>query len=296
MSTSVNSSTGLPDIPSLPPIEIPNTSFRASVDRSHLPPLDEDSHLSPRAFASPSPPPHRQLAGPSNDIPQPSSPNSSPLSPNLRKSFSVDSFARHSRSSPVSIVSRQHRTTPLASPIDEQRRGSVSARTADSPQAHHLPRDPAFSDTSRSRGASVSTLSDECGQTIPEESDVVPVRGAPQISTGPRRTGIKFKSKFRPTLPPGELPLPSRLHGTNPAAPPNTDSGDSARWLPVITTDGASHQNPNAGPSRQQSREDIGGASAGSSSSTSGLDYGGTRVQSVSLVPSTRVTPRYSTP
>ncbi|KAH9969049.1 ras guanine nucleotide exchange factor domain-containing protein [Russula dissimulans] len=283
MSTSLNSSTGLPDIPSLPPIEIPNTSFRASVDRPHLPPLDEDSHLSPRAFSSLSPPFHRQLAGSNNDIPQPSSTSSSPLSPNLRKSFSVDSFARHSRSSPVSIVSRQHRTTPLASPIDEQRPGSVSARPVDSPQASHLPRDPAFSDSGRSRGASVSTLSDEGGQTIPEESDVEPIRDAPQISTGPRRTGIKFKSKLRPTLPPGELPLPSRLHAANPAAPSNTDRSDSTQWLPVITTDVASHQNHNAGPSRQQSREDISPSPDSSSSSTSGMDCGGTRVQSVTV-------------
>ncbi|KAH9984676.1 hypothetical protein BJV74DRAFT_586855 [Russula compacta] len=299
MSTSINSSTGLPDIPSLPPIEIPSTSFRASIDH-RLPPLDEDSHLSPHAFTSPPPPPHRQPAGSSNDTPLSSPTNASPLSPNLRKSFSVDSFSRHSRSSPVSVVGRKQKASPVASPVDEQRLGPVPTwqpHAVDSPHTSYLPRDPAFPLSCRSRGASVSTLDDNVGQSIPEESDGEPVRDAPQFSTGAtgvRRTGPKIKGKLRPPLPPGELPLPSKLHVANPAAPANTDSAnDSVPWLPPITAESVSHRNSKAGPSNRRSREDITGGGSSSNSSSSSL--GGTRLQSVSLVPSTPLTPSNST-
>ena len=284
MSTSINSSTGLPNIPSLPPIEIPSASFRTSTSVDHhLPPLDEDSLLSPHAYSF-SPPPHRQPAGSSNDNSR-SSPNVSPISPNLRKSFSVDSFSRHSRSSPVSIVGRQQKATPVASPTDEQRRGPVPTwqpQAVGSPQVSYLPRDPAFPLSGRSRGASVSTVGDEPSQPILEESDGEPVRDAPQIAAGVRRTGTKNKGKLRPTLPPGELPLPSKLHGANPATPAITDtSNDSTPWLPMIITESVSHRSPKAGPSRRQSNEDIMSAGSTSNSSTSGLDSGGIRSQSV---------------
>jgi len=282
MSTSINSSTGLPDIPSLPPIEIPSTSFRTSVDQ-HLPPLDEDSLLSPHVYSFS--PPHRQPAGSSNDNSQSSPTNASPISPNLRKSFSVDSFSRHSRSSPVSVVGRQQKATPVASPTDEQRRGPVPSwqpQAVGSPQVSYLPRDPAFPLSGRSRGASVSTVGDEPSQPTLEESDGEAVHDAPQISAGVRRSGTKIKGKLRPTLPPGELPLPSKLHGANPATPANTDTGnDSTPWLPVITTESASHRNSKAGPSRRQSHEDIVSAGSTSNSSTSGLESGGIRWQSV---------------
>jgi hypothetical protein len=147
MSTSFNSnkSTGLPNIPSFPPIEIPNTSnLRSSVD--HLPPLDEDSHLSPTTFTSLSPPSHHRPLKSSDGSPQPSPTSPSSLSPSLRKAFSVDSFSRPSRSSPVSVSSRQRGVTSaaLASP-DEQRRSQVSSwqfQALQSPQLSYVPRDP----------------------------------------------------------------------------------------------------------------------------------------------------------
>jgi hypothetical protein len=282
MSTSINSSTGLPDIPTLPPIEIP---IRPSLDR-HLPPLDEDALLSPHAYSSFSPPIHRQPAGSSNDTPQTSPTNATPLSPNLRKSFSVDSFSRHSRSSPVSVVSRQQRASPLTSPVDEQHRVPVPTRQPQPVGSHvsYLPRDPAFPLSGRSRGASVSTSGDEASQPILEESDGEPVRDVPQYSTGARRTGTKTKGKLRPTLPPGELPLPSKLHGANFAVPESIDTGDdNAPWLPVIAAESVYHRNSKAGPSNRYSREDdIGVGSA----STSGVDCGGGRWESVSFVPS----------
>ena len=291
MSTFINSSTALPDVPSLPPIQIPGT-FRASVDH-HLSPLDEDSHLSPHAFTSFSPT-HRQPMGSSNDA-QTSPTNVSPVSSNLRKSYSVDSFSRHPRPPPVSVVARQQRASPVTSPSDEQRRGALSTRqphAVDSPHVSYQARDPSFPLSGRSRGASTSTSGDEAGQPIPEESDGEPVRDAPQISTGAgaRRAGQKFKGRLRPALPPGELPLPSRLHGVN-AATPNPANTDSTQWLPTIPPESVSLRDPKAGPSNQPSHEDI--KDSGTTKSTSrklGLDCGGSGLQSVSLVPLTQRT------
>ncbi|SRR6266478_690921 len=293
MSTFINSSTALPDVPSLPPIQIPNT-FRVSVDR-HLPPLDEDSHLS---HALTSLPPHRQPTGSANDT-QPSPTNVSPLSSNLRKSFSVDSFSRHPRPPPVSVVARQQKTSPVTSPSDEQRRGALPPRqphAVDSPHVSYQPRDPSFPLSGRSRGASISTSSDEAGQPIPEESDGEPVRDAPQTSTAARRAGSKFKGRLRPALPPGELPLPSKLHGVNPATPANTDSSNvHTQWLPVITPESVSSRNSKAGPSNRPSYEDFKGSETTSTNGKLGLDCGGSGLQSVSFVPLIQLTPSSST-
>jgi len=181
-------------------------------------------------------------------------------------------------------VGRQQKATPLTSPTDEQRRGPVPTwqpQAVGSPQVSYFPRDPAFPLSGRSRGASVSTVGDEASQAIPEEESDGE-EPAPQISAGARRTGTKIKGKLRPTLPPGELPLPSKLHGANPATPTNTDTrNDSTPWLPVIITESVSHSNSKAGPSRRESHEDIISAGSTSNSSTSSLDSGGIRWQSV---------------
>jgi hypothetical protein len=285
MSTFVNSPNTLPDVPTLPPIQIPNT-FRASVDH-HLPPLDEDSHISPHAFTSS----HRQPVGSSNDT------HSSPtnVSPNLRKAFSVDSFSLRPRSPPVSVVSRQQRASPVTSPSDEQRRAAPPTRQPHAvdapPHVSYLPRDPTFPLSGRSRGASVSTSGDEAAQPIPEESDGEPVRDTPQISTAARRAGPKFKGRLRPTLPPGELPLPSKLHGVNPATPTNPDDGVYTSRLPTISPENGSSRNSKAGPSNRPSHEDIiGGGSAGNIG-MSFSDGSGSDVQSVSLIPLIQPTP-----
>lgn len=288
MSTFINSSTTLPNLPSLPPIQIPST-FRASADH-HLPPLDEDSHLSPHAFTS-FPPPHRQPAGSSNDTHSPPT-NVSPLPPNLRKSLSVDSFSRHPRSPPVSVVGRQQKATPVISPSDEQRRGAPQLapparqpqpHAVDSPHVSYLPRDPNFPLSGRSRGASVSTSDDDASQPIPEESDGEPIRDAPQFSTGARRGGSKFKGRLRPSLPPGELPLPSKLHGMNPTTPTNADSGDDhTPWLPAITPENGLPRNSKAGPSNRPSHEGTIGSGYTSNNRSLGFDCG-SKLQSVCL-------------
>ena len=280
MSTSFNSnkSTGLPNIPSFPPIEIPNTSsLRSSGD--HLPPLDEDSHLSPNAFTSLSPPSyHRPLKSSDGSAhPSPTSPSS--LSPNLRKAFSVDSFSRPSRSSPVSVSSRQRGVTNAALTVpDEQRRSQVSSwqfQAIESPQLSYVPRDPSFPLSGRSRGASVSTTGDENSPSIREESNGDVARDIPSSSIGPKR--IKIRGKLRPTLPPGELPLPSKLHGTNPAASAITiGSNDSTPRLPAATMEDLLLRKSKAGPSKRPGRSDI-------VTNTTSMDFGGTVLQSVSL-------------
>jgi hypothetical protein len=290
MSTFINSPTALPDVPSLPPIQIPS-SFRASVDH-HLQPLDEDSHLSPHAFTSFSPT-HRQPMGSSNDA-QTSPTNVSPVSSNLRKSYSVDSFSRHPRSPPVSVVARQQKASPVASPTDEQRRAALSNRqphVVDPPHVSYQARDPSFPLSGRSRGASISTSGDEAGQPIPEESDGEPVRDAPQISTGPRITGSKSKRRLRPALPPGELPLPSRLHGVNSITPNSANTADSTQWLPTIPPESVSLRNSKAGSSNPPSHEDIKDCGATSTDRKLSLDCGGSSLRSVSLIPLTQRSP-----
>ena len=286
MSTSFNSnkSTGLPNIPSFPPIEIPNTSsLRSSVD--HLPPLDEDSHLSPTTFTSLSPPSYHRPLKSSDGSPQPSPTSPSSLSPSLRKAFSVDSFSRPSRSSPVSVSSRQRGVTSaaLASP-DEQRRSQVSSwqfQALQSPQLSYVPRDPNVPLSGRSRGASVSTTGDENSPSIPEESNDDVVRDIPSPSIGPKR--FKIRGKLRPTLPPGELPLPSKLYGTNHATSAVTNNGnDNAPRLPAATMEDLLLRKSKAGTSNRPNRSDI-TTGLESTNNTTSMNVGGIVLQSVSL-------------
>jgi hypothetical protein len=286
MSASINTSTALPHIPTLPPIEIPDSSIlRSSLDH-HLPPLDEDAHLSPHAFTSPSRPSHRQPAGSSNDTSMSSPTHLSPTSPSLRKSFSVDSFSRQSRPPPVSSTSRQHKAFPTVTAAEEPPRALPSPwqpQGVDSPQVSCFPRDPSFPLSGRSRGASISTIGDENNQSIPEESDVEVVRDAPQLSTGPRRTGSKIKIKLRPPLPPELLPS-SKLHDTIPASPESTAGvNDATPRLPSAMAPTFSYRAPKAGPSSQLS-EDITTAGSASGSSTPCTDFG-SGLQPVSLIP-----------
>ena len=288
MSASINTSTGLPHIPSLPPIEIPDSSvLRSSLDH-HLSPLDEDAHLSPHAFTSPSHLSHRQPAGSSNDTSMSPPTYVSPTSPSLRKSFSVDSFSRQSRSPPVSLISRQHKAIPTVTAVEEPPRALPppwQPQGVDSPHVSCFPRDPSFPLSGRSRGASISTIGDENNQSIPEESDIEPVRDAPQLSTGPRRAGSKIKVKLRPSLPP-ELPLSSKLHDTIPVAPSSTaDVNDATPRFPSAMAATFSYRAPKAGPSSQLS-EDITTVGSASGSSTPCTDFG-SGLQPVSLVPLT---------
>ena len=137
-------STGLPNILiilSFPPIEIPRTSsLRASVV-DHLPPLDENSHLSPSAFTSLSPPPYHQYLKPTDSSPQPSPTSVSSPSPKLRKVFSVDSFSppRHSRGASASSTGDENSSSiPEARRVQQQCRAGYSQFFRPTP----LPRSP----------------------------------------------------------------------------------------------------------------------------------------------------------
>ncbi|KAH9982388.1 hypothetical protein BGW80DRAFT_1263086 [Lactifluus volemus] len=200
----------------------------------------------------------------------------SPTSPSLRKSFSVDSFSRQSRPPPVSSTSRQHKAFPTVTAAEEPPRALPSPwqpQGVDSPQVSCFPRDPSFPLSGRSRGASISTIGDENNQSIPEESDVEVVRDAPQLSTGPRRTGSKIKIKLRPPLPPELLPS-SKLHDTIPASPESTAGvNDATPRLPSAMAPTFSYRAPKAGPSSQLS-EDITTAGSASGSSTPCTDFG----------------------
>ncbi len=282
-SFNANKSTGLPTIPSFPPIEIPSASgLRSSVD--HLPPLDEDSHLSSSAFTSHSPPSFHQPLKSTDGTAQPSPTSPSALFPNLRKSFSVDSFSRPSRTSPVNVSSRQRGGAPTSLAVsDEQRRSHLSSwhfQALESPQISCVPRDPSFPLSERSRGTSVSTTGYESSPSIPEESSGDVVRDIPNSSTGVKRT--KIRGKLRPTLPPGELPLPSKLRGTNPVTPAiSRSSNESTPRLPAATIEELLHRRSKAGPSYRPSRGDITGLEG--TSNTAGSDSGSTVLESVSL-------------
>ncbi|KAH8998887.1 ras guanine nucleotide exchange factor domain-containing protein, partial [Lactarius hatsudake] len=177
----------------------------------------------------------------------------------LRKAFSVDSFSRPSRHSPVSATSRQ--------------RGFQSL---ESPQVSYVPRDPSFHFPGRSRGASVSTTGDETSSSIPEESNSDVMRDIP---IGAKRT--KIRGKLRPTLPPGELPLPSKLLVTHPATPPiASSSNDTTPRLPAATIEDLLHRKSKAGPSNRPSRGDLTGF--GSTNNGIGTNFGSTMLQSVS--------------
>ncbi|KAI9460964.1 hypothetical protein BJY52DRAFT_241072 [Lactarius psammicola] len=261
-----------------------STSFnsnKSSVD--HLPPLDEDSHHSPSVFTSLSPPPYHHPVKSTDATLQPSPTSASSLSPNLRKSFSVDSFSRPPRLSPVNASSRQRGATTASPAVpDEQRRSQVSSwqfQALESPQVSYVPRDPSFPLSGRSRGASVSTTGDESSPSIPEESNGDVVRDVPNSSTGAKRTRIR--GKLRPTLPPGELPLPSKLHGTNPTPTITSGSNGSTPRLPAATIEDLLHRKSKAGLSNRPSRGDLTGL--GSTSNTTNTDFGSTMLQSVSL-------------
>ncbi|KAI0271372.1 ras guanine nucleotide exchange factor domain-containing protein [Gloeopeniophorella convolvens] len=266
--------------------QIPDTSFRPSLDR--LPPLDEDSHSShpPHPFYL-APSLHRQPAGPSNDsYAQPSPPGLAPLSPGLRKSFSVDSFARHSRASPVSVTSRQPKPGHSPAIVDEQHRASPSPwqpQAVESPQVSYLPRDPSFPLSGRSRGASVSTVGDDNPPLIPEEPDPEAVLDAPQLPAAAKRASTKIKAKARPSLPPGELPLPSKLHSTSAASPASAGNGnDSVSRLPAIPGATTTRRPSKAGPSTRHGHAEDTAASPNDVTPASATS--GSRPQTVTLV------------
>ena len=212
----------LPKIPSLPPIQMPDTSnlFNTSSTRPADSPSSRPSSSSPYASQDTFLTAHTSLS------PDLSSPDGSP-SPvyiypptapamstptTLRKSISVDSFVNYkpstmtaSRQKPPSPLSTEFR--PSQADVDRYP-GPPSSRQSDSPASYRPPwadrerrGTGTFSVTSRSRGTSISTATDD--RDI-DESDM-------ERSDDFSRRVRKGKQAPRQSLRPGELPMPSRL-------------------------------------------------------------------------------------
>jgi len=135
---------------------------------------------------------------------------------NLRKSISVDSFIRHRRGSPLGAVGRQGRTNAIGIATEESRSSTQDPALAwqpasDGPTVSYQERDSRFPLSGRSRGVSISTTLDDYDHSLVADSDNERLDDLPRLGDGARRTSSKGKDRLRSILPPGELPLPSRL-------------------------------------------------------------------------------------
>ncbi|KAI0825148.1 ras GEF [Trametes gibbosa] len=224
--TAKNHPIDLPKIPSLPPIQMPDasnlfgpsfSSRRSDSSSSHhsssSPYTSQDAFLTAHTSLSPD-----QLS--------PSSGNGSPVylypsalpamasSTGLRKSISVDSFVKNkpfmppSRPTPPSPLSAEFRAPQAESnsPIP------TPARSADANPSGFRPpwadRDRRASPSvpsTRSRGTSVSTATDDRDGVFLDESDVERTEEA-------LKRARKGKGTSRQSIKPGELPMPSRMH------------------------------------------------------------------------------------
>ena len=237
----------LPKIPSLPPIQMPDTSnlFDSTSPRRPSSPSSRPSSGSPYASQDTFLTAHTSL---SPDHPSPDGPASPvyiyPLgvptmsTPTaLRKSISVDSFVNYkpssmaaSRQKPPSPLSAEYRSSQAdvdRFPAPPSHQSESPASTFRSPWADRDKRSmAAFPPSSRSRGTSVSTTTDDRDL---DESDL-------ERSDEFARRMRKGKQAPRTSVRPGELPMPSRLQakGSVPAmhigragAPPSPSRSSS---------------------------------------------------------------------
>ncbi|TFK89976.1 ras GEF [Polyporus arcularius HHB13444] len=208
---------GLPRIPSLPPIQMPDTSnlFGASNGQKRSDsPSSRPSSSSPYAAQDAFLTAHTSL---SPDQPSSSSGNGSPVylyppvapamttPAGLRKSISVDSFVSYK---PGMATARPKPSSPLSSasqadadhaPPSSSRQSDASTPTFRPPWADRDKRA-----TARSRGTSVSTTTDDRDPGVLDESDL-------ERSEDFSRRTRKGKQSSRQSVRPGELPMPSRL-------------------------------------------------------------------------------------
>ncbi|KAI0963551.1 hypothetical protein AcW1_000596 [Taiwanofungus camphoratus] len=231
----------LPEIPTLPPIQMPEASdfSPASPLYPHLTKVLSSRHPSPSPFtsqdtsltaatslslspsSSPSlPDSNGNTPGNTTSFAQdrflPHSPHSLTPPTSLRKSISVDSFIKYKQPpSPATQTARPPQLVPL-----EEARPRAYGSTTSSDLASSAPRVPPRErdrrvmppppTPSRSRGTSVSATADEReGSSFFEESDAEHSEDRPPRSR-------KSKSRVVAATPaPGELHLPSRLQSTN---------------------------------------------------------------------------------
>ncbi|KAI0322721.1 ras guanine nucleotide exchange factor domain-containing protein [Amylostereum chailletii] len=166
----------LPVIPSLSPIDVPHSA--SALLHSSSTHLDPSSHLappSPRASAS-----------------------------SLRKSFSVDSFIRHTRSGPMNGSRRQSRIPNLSTDDHPPAPQPVMAEVH---TVSYQERDTRFPLSSRSRGASISTTT----SSVPDDSDQDSAQELSRYGDGSQRRPVNGKRKLHHIIPPTQLPLPTKM-------------------------------------------------------------------------------------
>ncbi|RPD82566.1 ras GEF [Lentinus tigrinus ALCF2SS1-7] len=212
----------LPRIPSLPPIQMPDTFNASNGQKRPESPSSRPSSSSPYASQDAFLTAHTSL---SPDQPSSSSGNGSPVylyppvAPSLttptglRKSISVDSFvnykpgmatARPKPSSPLSSDFRSSQADVDHAPPYPSRQSDAPTPTFRPPWADRDKRATAHSASSRSRGTSVSTTTDDRDPGFLDESDL-------ERSEDFSRRTRKGKQSSRQSVRPGELPMPSRL-------------------------------------------------------------------------------------
>ncbi|KAI0639385.1 ras GEF [Trametes polyzona] len=225
MMTPKNHPIDLPKIPSLPPIQMPDSSSlfgpAASAKRSDSPAsrltssppyASQDTFLTAHTSLSPDQPSSSSANGSPAYLYLPA-PSAMTSPTGLRKSISVDSFVKNkafmppARPTPPSPLSSDFR----ASQADSHNQGPASARPADASSAIFRPSwtdqdrraQPSVPST-RSRGTSISTAADDRDAVFLDESDI---ERSEELS---RRTR-KGKGSSKQSIRPGELPMPSRL-------------------------------------------------------------------------------------
>lgn len=229
--TTSNQQIDLPKIPSLPPIEMPDTSsfLEASDfvdDHAKLSPLNPSSVslVSQDTFMTADSSVFSDLnATPTTNSPELLSP-ASPLSlappTSLRKSISVDSFIKYraasdavtrpARGNTVSSTSKPHSASALHSshPSVDSRTEATSAASVAWRELEKRPLQQKAG-PSRIREASVSsTTGDELDDSFFDESDM---ERSEDLTSAAR----KGKTSLRRKLVPGDLSLPSRLQSVS---------------------------------------------------------------------------------
>lgn len=212
----------LPKIPSLPPIQMPDTSnlFRSSNGQKNgdspssrsSPLASQDTFLTAHTSLSPDQPSSSSGSG-SPVYLYPAAPAMNAPT-GLRKSISVDSFVNYKH--PGMAAARPNPPSPLssdfrASQADTDHLPPPSSRQSDATAAPFRPpwvdrdkRATPYSASSRSRGTSVSTTTDDRDPGFLDESDL-------ERSEEYSRRTRKSKQFSRQSVRPGELPMPSRL-------------------------------------------------------------------------------------
>ncbi|CCM01971.1 uncharacterized protein FIBRA_04044 [Fibroporia radiculosa] len=228
----------LPEIPSLPPLELstspspPSSIFRHSRDslfrRSSPSPLASQVTSAPSRTSPGEDPNGIPATILSEDLLHPPSPTSVTTPSALRKSLSVDSFVK-SKQSPIGQVTRTSRGQTMSShriPPQELRQRAIAPshpvdQASGSSRISLRERDkrvvPPPPPSSRSRATSISTNVDEReGSSFFDESDVERSENISRRSRKSKTTSRQF------VLPPGELGLPSRLQAMS--SSPNMNS------------------------------------------------------------------------